>query len=226
MQVFSTRKPNTIRFRAMMESGLLVDEEADIVQTQVIAHKSRASIRNRNTVPLYHQTEEGRPPVWKENLLVETGLSLPPGMDSRYCLEDSQNLHAGIRSGAVEIDGDNPLKSHGLAIVVNITAVIVFVACAWLSGLNTHPDPPVAEAATKEAVEEQAESREETDERVSYGFVETLEGEESQEAGEEAGKAGSKEAGDTGSGREGDPGVSAEEPLDQGAVDDNASAFP
>ena len=89
IRLFATQKPNRIRFRAMMESGLLVDEEADIVQTQVIAHKARASIRNRNTVPLYYQTEEDRTPVWKENLLVETGLSPPPGMDSRYNLEDS-----------------------------------------------------------------------------------------------------------------------------------------
>ena len=64
-------KSNQIRFRAMMESGQLVDEVADIVQTQVIAPKARASIRNRDAVPLYHHTEEGRPPVWKENLLVE-----------------------------------------------------------------------------------------------------------------------------------------------------------
>lgn len=51
----------------MMESGHLVDEVADVVQTQVIAHQARASIRNREEVPLYVQTEEDRPPVWMQN---------------------------------------------------------------------------------------------------------------------------------------------------------------
>ena len=47
---FQPNKANRIRFRAMMESGQFVDEVADIVQTQVIAHKARASIRNRDAV--------------------------------------------------------------------------------------------------------------------------------------------------------------------------------
>ena len=127
--------PN-IRLRAMMESGQLVDEMADIIQTQVIAHKARASIRNRDPVPLYRQTEEGRPPTWNESLLVETGLARPPGQDSRYVLEDSQNLFKGIRSGAVEIDADSKLKSHSMQILVNVAAVLIFFGCAWLAGLN------------------------------------------------------------------------------------------
>ena len=56
MDWFRPNQNTRIRFRAMMESGQLVDELADIVQTQVIAHKARASIGNRDAVPLYHHT--------------------------------------------------------------------------------------------------------------------------------------------------------------------------
>ena len=129
-----------MRFRAMMESGLLVDEEADIIQTQVIAHKARASIRNRKPVPLYHQTEEGRRPTYRETLLVETGLERPPGEDSRYVLEDSRTLFEGLHSGAVEIDADSKLKSYGIQIVANVAAVIIFCGCAWLASLNVTED--------------------------------------------------------------------------------------
>ena len=170
MQWFRPNKPNRVRFRAMMESGTLIVEQADIVETQVIAHRARASIRNRNAVPLYHQTEEDLPPVWRENLLVETGLSPPPGMDSRYNLEDSRNLFVGIRSGAVEVDGDSPLKSHGLAIMANVAAVIVFLACAWFAGLSSQPDPSAP-------VTEQVEGR------VSHGTADTIAGEDEEDDG-------------------------------------------
>ncbi len=135
-----------IRLRAMMESGQMVDETADIIQTQVIAHGARASIRNRDPVPLYRQTEEGRPPTWSENLLVETGLARPPGQDSRYILEDSLNLFKGLRSGAVEVDADSKLKSYSMAIVVNVAAVLIFFACAWLAGQNVAGDKVQAAA--------------------------------------------------------------------------------
>ena len=95
----------------MMESGHLVDEVADVVQTQVIAHQARASIRNREEVPLYVQTEEDRPPVWMENLLVETGLAEPPGTDSRYVSEDSKNLWKGIKTGAVTLDAESKVRT-------------------------------------------------------------------------------------------------------------------
>ena len=176
-KLFGKNKPNRIRFRAMMESGLLVDEEADIVQTQVIAHKARASIRNRNTVPLYLQTEEDRSAVWKENLLVETGLSPPPGMDSRYNLEDARNLHAGIRSGAVEVDQDSPLKSHSVAIMVNVAAVVVFVVCGWLAGQTTQPATPTETGDSESVAEETvAEVKDQAKEggRVSYEIVDTM----------------------------------------------------
>ena len=95
----------------MMESGHLVDEVADVVQTQVIAHQARASIRNREEVPLYVQTEEDRPPVWMENLLVETGLAEPPGTDSRYVSEDSKDLWKGIKTGAVTLDAESKVRT-------------------------------------------------------------------------------------------------------------------
>ena len=53
-------KENRIRLVAMMESGQLVDEIAAIVQSQVMAQEARASIRNRDAVPLYHQTGRER----------------------------------------------------------------------------------------------------------------------------------------------------------------------
>ena len=139
-----TRQQAKVRFRAMMESGQLVDEIAEIIQTQVIAHKARASMRNREAVPLYHQTEEGRPPIWQENLLVETGYAQPPGMDSRYVLEDSQNLWKGLKTGAVKIDEDSKLQRNTLAIIANVAAVLVFFSCAWLAGLNLDKSAPAA----------------------------------------------------------------------------------
>ena len=204
------RKATRIRFRAMMESGTFVDEVADVVQTQVIAHKARASIRNRDAVPLYHHTEENRPPVWKENLLVETGLSPQPGMDSRYVLEDSLNLWKGIKTGAVEIDGESKIRTNSLAIVANVAAVIVFVACAWLAGLNVRPDAPRVEAAI------QGED--------GHGFVEELEDLGDGAEGEVELRGGEGEGGPGGLGGEAEgtagpagggegPGGSAEEPV-------------
>ena len=205
------RNPNRVRFRAMMESGSLIDEQAEIIQTQVIAHKARASIRNRDTVPLYHQTEENRSPVWRENILVETGLSPPPGMDSRYNLEDSRNLFAGIRSGAVEIDPDSPVRSHGFAIIANLAAVIVFLACAWLAGINSEPEP--SRAAVADAVEQQVE------ERIVHGPVDTI-------SDEEAAGEGAEEESEAGGGGADDTGQGSEQSVVPGGVGDSASSVP
>ena len=143
----SKAKTDKIRLRIMTESGRLVDEVADVVQTQVIANKARASIRNRDAVPLYHQTEEDRPPVWKENLLIETGLSPQPGMDSRYVLEDGPNLHRGIRSGAVEM-GDS--KRLNIGMIAIAASVFVLVVCAWLTSMNLAPDVAAPSAVEQE----------------------------------------------------------------------------
>ena len=129
-------KGNKVRFRGMMESGQLVDEEAEIVQTQVIAATARASIRNRDTAPLYHHTQEGLPPVWRENILIETGLEQPPGMDSRNVLEDTLALYKGIRTGAIELDIRSMLGTKQLAIVANVVVCLIFFACAWLASFN------------------------------------------------------------------------------------------
>ena len=137
MQFFRGKSDsNTVRFRAMMESGVLVDEVAEVVQTQVIAQKARASVRNRDAVPLYNHFEEGRPPVWSENLLVETGISPPPGMDSRYILEDSLNLWKGIKTGSTKLGSTFQLGNKHIAILVNCIAGVVFLACAWISSFN------------------------------------------------------------------------------------------
>ena len=162
-KLFNKNNPNEVRFRGMMQSGQLVDERAQIVQSQVVVHKANASIRNRPTVPLYMHTEEGRPPPWHENILVETGAAIPPGMDTRYMLEDSRYLHEGIRTGAVDIEGESPLKSKSVAIAVNIAAVIVFVACAWVAGGDSGSAAtavPEPEAATQQ------------EERVQHGTME------------------------------------------------------
>ena len=137
MQLFKGKaESNQVRFRAMMESGILVDEMADVVQTQVIAQQARASVRNRDAVPLYHHLEEGRPPVWSENLLVETGISPPPGMDSRYILEDSLNLWKGIKTGSTTLESRFSLGNKHIAILANCIAGVVFLACAWIASFN------------------------------------------------------------------------------------------
>ena len=173
-RLFEKDKSNKVRFRAMMESGLLVDEEAEIVQTQVIAHKARASIRNRPTVPLYHLTEEDRDPVWRENLIVETGLSPPPGTDSRYTLEDSHNLHVGIRSGAVEVNPDSLFKSNLFTIVMHVAAVIIFLVCGVLAGQNVQPAVVTGNTTAQP---------EQVEERVTHGPANS----DSIKAGEETG---------------------------------------
>ena len=146
MNIFQNqRKADTIRFIAMMESGEMVDERADVVQTQVIAKAARASLRNRDAVPLYHLQEENRPPVWQENVIVETGLVTAPGSDSRYCLEDSQTLWEGFKTGAVEPQGESKLKKNSVVIAMNVAAVLVFVVCGWLAGLNQAPPGVVGE---------------------------------------------------------------------------------
>ena len=171
MQWFNRQSnANSIRFRAMLESGELVDEVADVVQTQVIVNKARASIRTRNTVPLYHQTQEEQTPVWQENLLVETGLSPPPGMDSRYILVDSLDLWKGIKTGTVENEIESMLKNNFVAIAANVVAGIAFLAMIWLASLSGEP----VQAAAAEVNQENG-----------HGFVEKM----APEGGEEEGGA-------------------------------------
>ena len=197
MDWFKSQRKNTrIRFRAMMESGQLVDEFADIVQTQVIAHGARSSLRNRDAVPLYLHTEENRPPVWKENLIVETGLAPPPGMDTRYVQADSLNLWKGIKTGAVEIDGESKMRTNILVLTANAAAVVVFVVCGWLAGLNIAPaGTPAVEASATKAVEASAL---EVDPEANYGLVDEMAGEGS-EPEEVAGGPGGDEGGGEGS---------------------------
>ena len=193
------KRKNTIRLLAMMESGQLVDEVADIVQTQVIAHKARASIRNRDAVPIYYHTEENRPPVWQENALIETGLSQPPGMDSRYVLEDSLNLWKGIKTGAVEVDGESKIRANSLQIASITASVFVFFACAWFAGLNAGGDAvavAAAAVAVAEAVEEVPEAA--VEEEFSHGFVEGPAGEESEAETGAEGTTGGREGGGDG----------------------------
>ena len=193
-------KSRQVRLRAMMESGQLVDEVAEIVQTQVIAHKARASIRNRDPVPLYQLKEENRHPVWKENLLVETGLSPLPGMDSSYILEDSQNLWKGIRHGSVEIDGESKFRANLVAVVVNVAAVLIFFGFAWLSGIKVGADSQ-AEASVQQ---------ETTKEEFGHGFVDQVEG----TAGQTTGGTGTAGVG-------GDTGRSPQEPVESGPPGDS-----
>ena len=147
----------------MMESGHLVDEVADVVQTQVIAHQARASIRNREEVPLYVQTEEDRPPVCMKNLLVETGLAEPPGTDSRYVSEDSKNLWKGIKTGAVTLDAESKVRTSLHQAGLLAASILVVLACAWVSGQNI--------AAKADAAARTAAVVEET---VDQGFAEEL----------------------------------------------------
>ena len=128
------------RFLAMMESGRLVDEVADIYQTQVIAQKSHASIRNRDPVPLYHQEAEDTDPVWQENVLVETGLETEPGMDSRHVLEDEKNLWDGFRSATLNVDGLNLTRKH-MGLIALGASVVVFLLLAWVTVSVGGPDP-------------------------------------------------------------------------------------
>ena len=172
---------NSIRFRAMLESGELVDEVADVVQTQVIVKKARASIRTRNTVPLYHQTQEDQTPVWQENLLVETGLSPPPDMDSRYILVDSLDLWKGIKTGTVENELESMLKNNIVAIAANVVAGIAFLAMIWLASVSGAP----VQAAVEEVNQENG-----------HGFVGTMAPESGEEEGGAAPGAGSAAGGE------------------------------
>ena len=129
------QNPNKVRFIAMMESGVLIDEIADVVQTQVIAQKAKASIRNRDAVPIYHQLEEDAPPVWKENAIVESGLANPPGTESRHVIDDSHNLWMGYQTGTVDSGGWN-LEARHLGIIALGVSVLIFMIFGWLTSMN------------------------------------------------------------------------------------------
>ena len=144
MQLFRPKQnQDKVRFIAMMESGVLVDETADIVQTQVIAHKAKSSIRNRDAVPVYYQLEEDAPPVWKENAIIETGVSAPPGMESRHVLEDAPNLWMGYQTGTVD-SGRFSLEGKHLGLIALGASVVVFVIMAWLTSLSLSDPVEVA----------------------------------------------------------------------------------
>ena len=140
----SAQGASRIRFRAMMESGALVDEMADVIQTQVVAQKATASIRNRDGVGRYLQTEEGRPPVWVENVLVETGQANPPGTESRHVLEDSLNLWLGYKTGTVDSSGGAALSNKHVGVAALVGGVLVFFVCAWLASFNL-AEPSIVE---------------------------------------------------------------------------------
>ena len=125
-----------VRFVAMMESGVLIDETADVVQTQVIAQKARASIRNRDAVPIYYQLEEDAPPVWKENAIIETGLAQPPGTQSRHVIEDSHNLWMGYETGTVDSGTGWNLETKHVGLIALGVSVLLFISFAWLTSLN------------------------------------------------------------------------------------------
>ena len=130
------RPEGQVRVRIMLESGRLVDEVADVIQTQVIADKARASFRSRPEVALYLQMAENTSPVWRENLLVETGTATPPGTDSRYVLQDSLNLFKALRSRVVEPLGGLRLENKHVQIAVVVAAIFVFLVCGWLASIN------------------------------------------------------------------------------------------
>lgn len=153
MTMFNAPKPNARPFRAMLESGHLVNEVAEVVETQVIAERSGTSIRDRDTVPFYRQKEEGYEPSWYANGLVETGLSPPPGMDSRYNLEDARDVHNGIRYETVETAGESVLQSNTVVITVGVVVAIAVMGCMWIAGQNLRPDAPT-EAAQQQEVPE------------------------------------------------------------------------
>ena len=200
MNLFSQKKDgDKVRFRAIMQSGLFVDEMADVVQTQVIAQKARASINNRKTVPFFDLTGEWQYPAFRESGIVETGLAPPPGSDSMYTLVHSKNLHEGIRSGAVEVDPEKDTKTHRRALMALAVSAIIFIACAWVSGLSSRPSTPAA-AVVQEV--------QETGERVSYGTVESLAGPQNEAGDTQSGAAdGAVETGDGGEDGAGSVGI-------------------
>lgn len=156
---------NKVGVTAMLESGELVEETADIVQTQVIAHRARASLRNRNTVPVYAQREWGSTPAWRENRIVETGLARPPGGDSRYQLEDSSNLFTGIKSGAVNIDPESAARRNMWGIIANVSAILIALGCFWFIGHRANIEADAALLRREAAIE----AGQLYDGRVSYG---------------------------------------------------------
>ena len=184
---------NQVRFRGMMQSGVLVDEVAEVVQTQVIAHAARASIQNRETVPLYRQMAEDELPVWDENLLVETGLEQPPGMSGEYGLEHSHNLWKGINSKAVELNPESQSMVHRLQILANVVAGVAFLGLVWLSSLNVSSDNAAVEEPEATPIAEE----------YGHGFSDELEGVPDPTAGEREGAPGA--AGVGGSSSDGVP---------------------
>ena len=123
MQWFNPQgNANRIRFRAMMESGELLDEVADVVQTQVIANKARASIRTRDAVPLYHHTEENQPGA---DTSEQVGAPCPPIYPRYECLDAIANrrpiLGPEISHGSQSTDwiGLKPLSEYNRRAKVN-----------------------------------------------------------------------------------------------------------
>ena len=186
MNIFSqATDANRVRFVAMPESGDLIDEVAEVTQTQVNAPKSRASVRTRKPVPLYHLVRDRRPPVWQANIYAESGLGVRPTRDSQYCVDDADDLVDGIRTGAVEVDKDSPVESNKVAIIALAISAAIFVLCGLVAIRNNASESLPVEAGSELASETVAEEG-----RVQYGIVDDL--------GEAAGGAASEQAEETG----------------------------
>ena len=130
----SKQQKHNVRLLAAMEAGELIDERALIYQTQVGAHEAGISIRNREPVGLYHLVRERTPLVHVDEVVVETGLAIPMGYDTRYINKDSQSLWYAVFKKTTDMASTWSLTNNHLALAINIAAFFIFLAFAWASG--------------------------------------------------------------------------------------------
>lgn len=136
------------RLRIMMESGLLVDELATVTQNQIIAKEAGVALRSRKTIPLYHQTGEDQMGTWKENLTVETGEAIEPGMDSRNMLEDLPNFHRALRTATVQPPNSFALSNKMLAGGYIAVAGLIAIVSVYFSFIDKPPPRVTTTVAT------------------------------------------------------------------------------
>ena len=204
MNRFNRPRADQVRFRTVLESGALVNEIADVIETQIVASESQVSLRHPGEIAFYKVVGEGRL-KYDGSGAMDTGHAPIPGTDSRYCNEDMEDLHKGIKLGTLMLNAPSLLMSNKLTTIHYIAAILVFAVCAWGSGIFSSEDKPVTAATVVAAQAEPTEG----DDRVAVEVVESIAdiGEQSgEQSGELEGAEGPGAGRLEGDGREGDQG--------------------
>ena len=157
--LLTPRQGPRVRFRAMTASYDLIDSEAERVDTQLIVHSDGAAIRDRQPVTLYTLEDHDSMPVWREPIIVETGLFRRPETRSRWVLEESHHIWQGYASGTLQVvKAKLNFDPKSLRAMSMFLGGLVFVICIIAGVVISATSGPGQPATTQTQAQTQAQT--------------------------------------------------------------------